>query len=61
MVVCVLPQLTQLGGEAEQQPGVALMLSPPGQVGLGHQCVARVLLTEQMGQTGSVKGHQGAT
>jgi len=55
------PQLTQRGGEEEQQPGTALELPPPGQVGLGHRCMARVWLREQMGQTGSVEGHLGAT
>jgi len=28
------PQLTRRGGEEEQQPGTALELPPPGQVGL---------------------------
>jgi len=55
------PQLTQRGGEEEQQPGVALRLPLPGQVGLGHRWEARVWLREQMGQTGSVDGHLGAT
>ena len=55
------PQLTQRGGEEEQQPGTALALPPPGQVGLGHRCMARVWLREQMGQTWSVEGHLGAT
>jgi len=54
-------QLAHLGGEEEQQPGVALVLPPPGQVGLGHRCMARVWLREQMGQTGSTEGHLGAT
>ena len=55
------PQLTQRGAEEEQQPGTALALPPPGQVGLGHRCIARVWLMEQMGQTGSAEGHLGAT
>ena len=55
------PQLMQRGGEEEQQPGTALELPPPGQVGLGHRCMARGWLREQMGQTGSVEGHLGAT
>jgi len=55
------PQLTQRRGEEEQHPGTALELPPPGQVGLGHRCMARVWLREQMGQTGSVEGHLGAT
>ena len=37
------------------------MLPPPGQVGLGHRCMARVWLREQIGQTGSMEGHLGAT
>jgi len=55
------PQLTHRGGEEEQQPGVALRLPLPGQVGLGPLCDARVWLREQMGQTGSVAGHLAAT
>jgi len=55
------PQLTQQDGEEEQQPGVTLRLSPPGQVGLGQRCIARVWLREQMGQTGSGAWHLGAT
>jgi len=55
------PQLTHRGGEEEQQPGVALRLPLPGQVGLGQSCMARVWLREQMGQAGSVEGHLGAT
>ena len=55
------PQLVQRGGEEEQQPGVALKLPPPGQVGLGHRWDARAWLREQMGHTGSVDGHLGAT
>jgi len=51
----------QWGGEEEQQPGVALRLPPPGQVGLGQRWEARVWLREQMGQTGSEDGHLGAT
>jgi len=39
----------------------SLRLPPPGQVGLGHRCIARVWLTEQMGQTGEAEGHLGAT
>ena len=54
-------QLAQRGGEEEPQPAVALRLPPPGQVGLGHLCMARLWLREQMGQTGSVEGHLGAT
>ena len=46
MAVCSAPQLTQRGGEEEQQPGTALALPPPGQVGLGHWCIARVWLRE---------------
>jgi len=61
VAVCSAPQLTQRGREEEQQPGTALELPPPGQVGLGHRCMARVWLREQMGQTGSVEGHLGAT
>jgi len=37
------------------------MLPPPGQVGFGHRCMARVWLSEQIGQTGSTEGHLGAT
>jgi len=55
------PQLTQGEGEEEQQPGTALALPPRGQVGLGHRCIARVWLREQMRQTGSAEGHLGAT
>ena len=55
------PHLTQRGGEEEQQPGTVVTLPPPGQVGLGHRCMARAWLREQMGQTGSVEGHLGAT
>jgi len=55
------PQLVQGGGEEEQQPGAALRLPPPGQIGLGHRCIARVWLREQMGQTGEAEGHLGAT
>jgi len=55
------PQLAHRGGEEEQQPGVALRLPLPGQVGLVHRCDARVWLREQMGQTGSMEGHLGAT
>jgi len=55
------PQLTQRGGEEEKQPGTPLALPPPGQVELGHRCMAQVWLREQMGQTGSVEGHLGAT
>ena len=55
------PQLTQRGGEEEQQPGTTLELPFPGQVGLGQRCMARAWLREQMGQTGSVEGHLGAT
>jgi len=55
------PQLVHLGGEEEQQPGVALRLPLPGQVGLGHRCMALVWLREQIGQTGSMDGHLGAT
>jgi len=55
------PQLTQREGEEEQQPGTALELPPPGQVWLRHRSMARVWLREQMGQTGSVEGHLGAT
>jgi len=54
-------QLTQCDGEEEQQRGIALVLPPPGQVGLRHRCMARVWFREQMGQTGSTEGHQGAT
>jgi len=54
-------QLTQRGGEEEQQSGTALTLPPPGQVGLGQRCMAQVWLREQMGQTGSDEGHLGAT
>ena len=54
-------RLTQRGGEEEQQLGAALRLPPPGQVGLGHQFMARVWLRELMGQTGSAEGHLGAT
>ena len=54
------PQLTQRGGEEEQQPGGALRLPPPGQVGLGQRCAALVWLREQMGQMGSDEGHLGA-
>ena len=46
------PQLVHRGGEEEQQPGVALRLPLPGQVGFGHRCMARVWLREEMGQTG---------
>ena len=55
------PQLTERGGKEEQQAGTALTLPFPGHVGLGHRCMARVWLREQMGQTGSVEGHLGAT
>jgi len=55
------PQLAQRGGEEEQQSGAALRLPPPGQVGLGHRCIARVWFREQMGQTGEAEGHLGAT
>jgi len=55
------PQSTQLGCEEDQQSGTALELPPPGQVGLGHRCMARVWLREQIGQTGSVERHLGAT
>jgi len=55
------PQLVHCGGEEEQQPGAALRLPPPGQVGLGHRCMARVWLREHMGQMGSGEGHLGAT
>ena len=51
----------QRGGEEEQQPGAALRLPPPGQVGFGRRYMARVWLKEQMGQTGEVEGHLGAT
>ena len=54
-------QLAQPGGEEEQPPGAALRLPPPAQVGLGHRCMARVWLREEMGQTGSGEGHLGAT
>jgi len=54
-------QLTHRGGEEEQQPGVALRLPPPGQVGLGYRYDARVWLREQIRQTESVAGHLGAT
>ena len=53
-------QLVQRGGVDEQQPGTALVLPFPGQVGLGQWCIARGWLREQMGQTGSVVGHRGA-
>ena len=56
-----LPQLTDRGGEEEQQPGVALRLAPPGQVGFGQRCDARVWVREQMGQTGPAVEHLGAT
>jgi len=55
------PQFAHRRGEEEQQPGVALRLPPPGHVGLGHRCMARVWLREQMGHTGSTEGHLGAT
>jgi len=55
------PQLAHRGDEEEQQPGVALRLPLPGQVGLGHRCMARVWLREQMGQTGLETRHLGAT
>ena len=55
------PQLMYRGGEEEQKPGAALRLPPPVQVGLGHRRMARVWLREQMGQTGEVEGHLGAT
>jgi len=55
------PQLVHRGGEEEQQRGVALRLPLPGQVGLGHRCMARVSLREQMGQTGPALRHLGAT
>ena len=54
-------QLGQRGGEEEQQPGTALVLPPPGQVGLGPRCMAPVWLREQMGQTGVEEGHHAAT
>ena len=54
-------QLVHRSGEEEQQPGVALRLPLPGQVGLGHRCMARVWLREQTGQTGQATGHLGAT
>jgi len=54
-------QLAQRGGKEEQQPRVALVLPPPGQVGLKYRCMARGSLREQMGQTGSTEGHLGAT
>jgi len=53
------PQLTQRGGKEEQQPGVALRLPPPGQVGLGHRCAPLVWLREEIRQTGSHEGHLG--
>ena len=34
--VCSSPQLTQRGGEEEQQRGVSIRLPPLGKVGLGH-------------------------
>ena len=55
------PQLAQRSGEEEQQPGVALAWPFPGQVGLGHWCMARVWPREQMGQTGPTEGHLVAT
>ena len=55
------PQLVHRGGKEEQQPGAGLRLPPPGHVGLGHQCMARVWLRQQMGQMGSGEGHLGAT
>ena len=54
-------QFAHRGGEQEQQPGVALILPPPGHVGLGHRCMARVWLRELMGQTGLMEGDLGAT
>ena len=39
-------QLMQRGGEEDQQPGIALRLPPPGQVGLGYRCIARVWVRE---------------
>ena len=54
-------QLVHRGGKEEQQPGVASRLPLPGQVGLGHWCMARVWLREQIGQTGPATGHLGAT
>jgi len=42
------PQLTQRGGEEVQQPGAALRLPPPGQVGLGQRCMAQVWLRGQI-------------
>ena len=54
-------QLTKRGGEEEQQPGAALRLPPPGQVGLGQRRMARVWLREQMGQTRWVEGPLGST
>jgi len=59
--VWVPPQLVQRSGEEEQQRGAALRLPSPGQVGLGHRCITRVWLREQMGQTGEAEEHLGAT
>jgi len=36
------PQLVHQVSEEEQQPGTALALPLPGQVGLGQRCMARV-------------------
>ena len=55
------PELTQGGGEQEQQPGVALRLQPPAQMGLGQRWLARECLREHIGQTGSGAGHLGVT
>ena len=54
-------QLALRSAEEGQQPGAALRLPPPGQVGLGHRCMARVWLRELMAQTGSGEGHLRAT
>ena len=54
------PQLTQRVGEEVEQAGTALELPLPGQVELGHRCMAWVWLREEMGQTGSVERHVGA-
>ena len=51
MAMCSPTQLTQRAGEEEPQPGVAIRLAPPGQVGLGHRWLGQVLLREQMGET----------
>jgi len=57
----MIPQLTQRGSEEEQQPGPALTLPPPGQVGLGQQCMVHMWWREQLGQKGLVEGHLWAT